>query len=112
MAKPDSRPHSRYATQAAKLLGLTIRDARISRGMTLTEVAERAGMSRGLVHRIENGGMGCAIGAAFELAAIVGVPLFEAEPAALTRQLATVRDRLALLPRRVRKSMTAVKDDF
>ena len=48
-------------------------------------------MSHGLVHRIEIGGMGCAIGAAFELAAIVGVPLFGAEPTPLTRQLATVR---------------------
>jgi hypothetical protein len=56
--------------------------------------------------------MGCSIGAAFELAAIFGVPLFEAQPSALTRHLAMARSKLTLLPKRVRKSTKAVKDDF
>jgi AcrR family transcriptional regulator len=30
-----------------------IRDARVGRAMTIAEVAERAGVSRGLIHRIE-----------------------------------------------------------
>jgi transcriptional regulator with XRE-family HTH domain len=41
------------------MLGHTIRSARIDREMTISEVAERAGVSRGLVHRIESGDMGC-----------------------------------------------------
>jgi hypothetical protein len=40
------------------------------------------------------------------------VPLFEAEPSTLTRYLATARNKLTLLPKRVRKSMMVVKDDF
>ena len=112
MAKPNSRPYSRYGQEAAELLGLLIHDARIERGLTVAEAAERAGISRGLVHRIENGEMGCSIGAVFELAAIVGAPLFEAEPSTLTRHLATARGKLILLPKKVRKSTKAVKDDF
>lgn len=112
MAKPNNRPHSRYGLEAAELLGLLIHEARTARGMTLAEVAERAGLSRGLVHRIERGDMGCSIGAVFELAAIVGVPLFEAEPATLTRHLEAARSKVTLLPKKVRKTTKAVKDDF
>lgn len=112
MSKPTSRGYSRYARQAAELLGLAIRDARIGRKLTVAEVAERTGLSRGLVHRIESGDMGCSIGAAFEVAAIVGVQLFDADPTALGRDLGAARDRLALLPRAVRQSGKAVKDDF
>jgi len=112
MAKPAHRPYSRYARDAAALLGLMIRNARVERELTVAEVAERAGISRGLVHRIESGEMGSSIGAAFEVAAIVGLRLFEAEPTALTRHLSMARDRLTLLPQSVRTKTAQVKDDF
>ena len=112
MAKPKTRPYSRYGLQAAELLGLLIHDARTARGLTAAQAAQRADISRGLVHRIESGEMGCSIGAAFELAAIVGVPLFEPQPANLTHHLETARNKLTLLPKRVRKSTKAIKDDF
>ena len=112
MAKPKTRPYSRYGLQAAELLGLLIHDARTARGLTVAEVAQRADISRGLVQRIESGEMGCSIGAVFEVAAIVGVPLFEPQPSTLTRHLETARSKLILLPKRVRKSTTVVKDDF
>ncbi|MBS0541557.1 MAG: helix-turn-helix transcriptional regulator [Proteobacteria bacterium] len=112
MSKPVIRSYSRYAREAAELLGHTIRTARTERALTVADVAERAGTSRGLVQRIEKGDMGCSIGAAFEVAAIVGVRLFEAEPATLTRHLAMSRDTLSLLPKAVRPGAKAVKDDF
>lgn len=113
MAKPKTRSYSRYGTEAAELLGLMIHDARLQRGLTIAEAAERAGISRGLVRRIENGEMGCSIGAVFELAVIVvGVSLFGVEPATLTRHLSMAQDKLTLLPKKVRKSTKAVKDDF
>ena len=77
MAKPVARAHSRYAREAATTLGLAIRNARIERRMTAAEAAERADISRGLLQRIEAGDLGCSIGAVFELAATVGVPLIE-----------------------------------
>ena len=112
MAKPTHRSYSRYAREAAELLGLMIRNARIERGITVANVAERAGISRGLVHRVEKGEMGSSIGACFELAAIVGLRLFEAEPSTLTRHLSVERNKLTLLPQSVRTGRTTVKDDF
>ena len=112
MAKPTSRSYSRYGLQAAQLLGLLIHEARTDRGLTIEDVAERAGISRGLVQRIERGEMGCSIGAAFELAAIVGVPLFDEQPSVLAQHIATTKNILTLLPKRVRKKTKAVKDDF
>ncbi|MEM7072005.1 MAG: helix-turn-helix transcriptional regulator [Pseudomonadota bacterium] len=112
MAKPDIRPYSRYAREAAKLLGSTIRDTRIQRKVTVAELAERVGISRGLVQRIEKGAMECSIGAVFELAAILGIALFDAEPATLNRYLGAAHEKLTLLPERVRRSTRPMKDDF
>jgi DNA-binding XRE family transcriptional regulator len=112
MAKPAHRSYSRYAREAVDLLGLLIHNARVERKLTVADVAERAGVSRGLVHRIEKGYMGCSIGAAFELAAIVGLRLFEAEPTTLTRHLSMARDKLTLLPMAVRAGTKRVKDEF
>ena len=112
MVKPTNRAHSRYSKEATRLLGQMIHEARIQRRLTATEAAERAGISRGLVQRIEKGEMGCSIGAVFELATIVGVALFDANPAALSRHLATSRDKLTLLPKRARKAAAVTFDDF
>ncbi|MEQ9860538.1 helix-turn-helix domain-containing protein [Pectobacterium cacticida] len=46
MAKPSTRTYSRYSRDAARLLGLMIRTARIERKLTVEELAERAGVSR------------------------------------------------------------------
>lgn len=112
MAKPAQRSYSRYAREAAELLGLMIHNSRVERDLTIADVAERAGVSRGLVHRIEKGEMGCSIGAVFEIAAILGVRLFDAEPTTLTRHLSLTREKLALLPQAVRTGTAKVKDDF
>ena len=112
MSKPPTRSYSRYGREAAELLGHMIHNARVERGLTISELAERAGISRGLVHRIEKGDMGCSIGAVFEVAAIVGVRLFDADPTTLTRHLAMEREKLSLLPKAVRQSSKAAKDDF
>ncbi len=112
MARPAQRSYSRYAREAAELLGLMIRIERIERRMTVAEIAERAGISRGLVHRIERGEMGTSIGPVFELAAIVGLRLFEAKPTTLTRHVSRERDKLTLLPQSVRTGTKSVKDDF
>ena len=112
MAKLTYRSYSRYAREAAELLGLMIRNARIERDITVGDLADRAGISRGLVHRIEKGELGSSIGAAFEVAAIGGLRLFEAEPTTLTRHLTMERDKLTLLPQSARKGRMKVKDDF
>ena len=64
-----------------------IREARNERKFTAQELADRAGISRGLLQRIEKGNLKCEIGAVFEVATIVGIKLFEADGGALTKQL-------------------------
>jgi transcriptional regulator with XRE-family HTH domain len=112
MAKPSTRPSSRYSRDAVLLLGRSIRQARIERKLTTGELAERAGISRGLVQRIEKGDPGCAIGAVFEAAAIVGVRLFDADQAALGSAINANTTALTLLPKAARVRRIEAKDDF
>ena len=112
MSKPLTRPYSHYSHDAALLLGQLIRRGRIERKLTAGELAERAGLSRGLVQRIEKGDLGCSIGAVFEAAAVAGVRLFDADQATLSGEIAANRAMLTLLPKSVRAARVAAKDDF
>ena len=112
MSKPKSRPHTHYAAEAAELLGVLIRCERTAKKMTVLELATRAGISRGLVQRIEKGELSCSIGAVFELAAIVGLPLFDADRVKLGDELHTRKHILCLLPQKVKLRKLVVKDDF
>ncbi|MBP1299785.1 helix-turn-helix transcriptional regulator [Bradyrhizobium elkanii] len=111
MAK-TKHPRSAYATEAAIRLGQLIREGRIERHMTVAALAERAGVSRGLMQRIEAGDAGCAIGSVFEAAAIVGVHLFDAGQATMSREVETHRQKLALLPKAIRSRRAEPNDDF
>ena len=112
MPKSVTRTYSHYSRDAVALLGGLIREARKERKLTAQEVADRAGISRGLLQRIEKGGLKCEIGVAFEVAAIVGVKLFGADETMLSIYLRQTRDKLALLPKSIRKKPRAVHDDF
>lgn len=106
------RPVSPYAADAVRLLGQLVRKARIEKRITTTDAAVRSGVSRGLLNRIEKGDPTCAIGAAFEVAAVVGVPLFDAGQSTLAHALNTNREVMRLLPRSVRHRGKEVNDDF
>jgi hypothetical protein len=54
--------------------------------------------------RIEKGDVRCAIGTVFEVASIVGVPLFGSDTKALAEKLQHTEERLALLPSSLRKT--------
>jgi len=94
------------------LLGQLIRRNRIEKKLTAQQLGERAGISRGLVQRIEKGDPGCAIGAAFEAASVVGVWLFDPDKAALTNTIGANAKTLALLPKAARAARIKAKDDF
>jgi len=89
-----------------------IRVARKECRLTAQEVSERAGISRGLLQRIEKGDLKCEIGAVFEVATIVGVKLFDAEATSLTKYIRHTEEKLSLLPKSVRKNTRTVDDDF
>jgi len=112
MPKSVTRTYSRYSRDAAALLGALIRETRTERKITTQELADRAGISRGLLQRIEKGNLKCEIGAVFEVATIVGVKLFGADEGALTKYLRQTKEKLALLPKSVHKKSKVVRDDF
>jgi transcriptional regulator with XRE-family HTH domain len=112
MPKSIIRTYSRYSRDASALLGALIREARHERKLTAQELADRAGISRGLLRRIEKGNLKCEIGAVFEVATIVGVKLFDADESTLTKYLRQTKEKLALLPKSVRNKSKAVHDDF
>lgn len=112
MPKSITRTWSRYSREAALLLGTLIRTARLKKHLTAQEVADRAGISRGLLQRIEKGDLKCEIGTVFEAATIVGVTLFETDEKGMARNRRQAEETLALLPKSARKQSRQVIDDF
>jgi len=112
MIKPVDRPYSQYSLDALLLLGQLIREGRLARSLTTTDLAARAGISRALIQRIERGDPGCSIGAVFEVAVICGVPLFEPDSRVLSNVLARQTEKMTLLPKAVRMRLKEVRDDF
>lgn len=112
MNRKKHKIYSRYTQLAIELLAKSIRQARTQKKMTAQDLSERIGISRDMLHRIEKGEPGCAIGAVFEAAAILGLHLFDSDQASLKAKLSIVDDKLTLLPKSVRKQKVALDDDF
>jgi transcriptional regulator with XRE-family HTH domain len=110
MAK-TRRTLSPITLEATKLLGNQIRLARRERRWTTQDLAERIGVSLPTLLRIERGDPTVSLGAAFEGATILGVPLFDQDVSRRQMEAARVDDRLALLPRTVRKTVR-IDNDF
>lgn len=105
------RPH---VQDALTVWGQLIRQGRIERKWTVTDLAARANVSDRTVLSAEAGSRGTSVGTMMELADLVGIPLFGVEDRS---ELAIRRRRgeelLALLPSRVRRpTSTSVDDDF
>jgi transcriptional regulator with XRE-family HTH domain len=106
------RVFSRQTLQAASLLGLQIKEARVKQQWATSELAERAGISAPTLLKVERGDPTVGLGVALDVAGLVGVPLFFEEPGRLGREVARQRELVTLLPQRVRTSDEDVNDDF
>lgn len=100
---------SRTAAIACRLLGLQIAQARRERQMSTAALAERAGIARATLLKIEQGDPSVRIGSAFEVATLVGVQLFGTEEE-VVREIDRGTDRLALLPARVHDHRTKSRE--
>lgn len=107
----DMKPSkmSPVAREVSQLLGSAIRVGRLRRRWTMAELAERVGVSRQTMAKIEHGDPTVAIGTCLEAAHLVGVPLFGGDDNR-SRHAALKRAELALLPASARK--VVVDDDF
>jgi transcriptional regulator with XRE-family HTH domain len=97
--------------EALELLGASIKAARVRRRWSSAELAERVGVSRHTISKIEQGAAGVAIGTVFEAATLVGVALFD-DDASRSQLAARTRAELALLPSRARRPKVIIDDDF
>lgn len=112
MPKSIKRTYSQLTKEAIILLAGLIRCARKQGKLTLKEVALRAGISRGLLQRIEKGDPKCEIGVVFEVATIVNVNLFEPHQTTLRKHIHDVEEKLTLLPKSIRGKIKDIDDDF
>src|SRR3546814_12140733 len=80
MPRKRARAYSTASREAARLLGQLIRLQRLERKVTAEDLADRAGITRTTLRKIEHGDLSCELGLAFEVAALVGVQLFGREP--------------------------------
>jgi len=108
----ERRVYSKAVRDAAALLASQIRAARIARGWTVVELADRGSVSKNTVVKVERGDPSVALGIAFELASLCGVPLFFDDEARLAWESRAALERVALLPRRVRSSGPEPDYDF
>jgi transcriptional regulator with XRE-family HTH domain len=97
--------------EATRLLGARVRLSRRERRWTTQELAERIGVTRPTLLRIERGDPSVSLGAAFEAATILGVPLFDEDTSRRRIEAGRVDDRLAVLPKTVRKPLR-IDNDF
>jgi transcriptional regulator with XRE-family HTH domain len=96
---------------AAQLLGAEVREARLQRRWRVRELAERAGVSVDTLRKVETGDPTVALGTAFDVATLLGVPLFY-ERSRLGDEAARIRNRPVLLPRTVRARNGDLDNEF
>jgi transcriptional regulator with XRE-family HTH domain len=106
------RVYSKYAQDAACLIGQQIKLARKNKKWTSANLAQRAGITRETLQRIESGDMKSSIGLVFEVATIVGVALFEEDKQYISNNLELIQTKIELLPKRIRNQKKVVDDDF
>ncbi|HEX9888078.1 MAG TPA: helix-turn-helix transcriptional regulator [Nitriliruptorales bacterium] len=107
-----ARTHSPATLDAVSILGQQVATERRAQRRTAADLAERAGISRDTLHRVERGDPSVAVGTVLEILVLLGVPVFGTDAAGLARESATGRRLLALLPQRVRPPTTEPDDAF
>lgn len=107
-----ARTHSAHTIDALRVLALAVAAARRSQRRSIKEVAERVGVSVPTIRKVESGDPTVAIGTVFEVASLLGVPLFDANRTRLGELIELGEARLALLPDRVREPVRVADDAF
>ena len=105
------RTYSKSTQDVMTLMGQYIKLYRKKKSWTESNLAKRAGISRATLQKIEKGDANCSIGLVFEVATLVGVPLFEQKNPSLSGHIEQLRDKLVLLPLRIR-SKVKIDDNF
>lgn len=112
MPATQKRTYAPYTRDGLALLGKMIRHGRKQRRMTEHELAERLGIARSTLQRMEKGDPRVEIGLMFEASALVGIKLFDSDQQGVRALSDRMDDRIAVLPKHVYKAGRAVVDEF
>ncbi len=112
MTTKPKRAYARYTLEGIALLGKMIRHGRKQRKMPEHEMADRLGIARSTLQRMEKGDPRVEIGLMFEAAALVGVKLFDNDEHGITALSDRMDDRIAVLPKHVYNAGKKVVDEF
>ena len=108
----SKRTYSTHTLQAIKVFASLIKVARKKHRWTVAELAERAGTTRPTIQKIEQGNPSTELGLYFEVAGLLGIPLFEEDKEKLSAVQKTLELQWAVLPKRIDKDTEEVFDDF
>ena len=109
MAKTVTRTYSQYVIDTIALLAGLIRSHRLEQRLSAKSVAERVGISRSMLQRIEKADPRCEVGVVFEVAALLGITLFDSNELNVKRYADETNNKLILLPKTAPK---IIKRDF
>lgn len=113
MPATRKRSYARYTLAATTLLGQMIALERKGQKMTAQDLADRLGVTRHTLRRIENGDPKVELGIALEACTLLGIPLFGGSKKMIDQQIRTGERHLMLMPKAVHPSRTRkVDDDF
>jgi transcriptional regulator with XRE-family HTH domain len=94
---------------ALSTLGQMVKAARLERTLSQADLAARLNVSRYTIMALERGNPKVSIGAVFEAAYIVGIPLLDDD---LQKTSANISHLVTILPKRARRKKQEVDDDF
>jgi transcriptional regulator with XRE-family HTH domain len=112
MPASKKRSYACYTIAAVELLASLIALERKDRRMTAQELADRLGIDRGTLQRLEQGDPKVELGLAFDACAVLGIRLFDEDTPGLAARREAAGKRLALLPSRIRPKRVSISDDF
>jgi len=95
-----------------QVFGDMIHVARRERQMSQQSLAERIGVTRQTISAIEKGDSKVSIGAVFEAATVVGIPLLAENRQDLQKLSTVVAGLASLLPERTHDQKVEIDDDF
>lgn len=105
-------PLSPLTNEALRLLATSIKTRRLRRNWSIDELARRVGVSHPTIIKIERADPRVAVGTVLEAATLVGVPLFDEDPAIRARHQERLAAELRLLPQAGRMRNVEADDDF
>ena len=109
---PPPHPVGYTTRKIIQYLGQLIKVARKERKMSESDLAERVGVVRATIQKVEKGDPSVAIGTVIEATVVLGIPLLGGDKEHITNLTTMLNYMNNLLPNSIRGKVIEVDDDF